>query len=240
MEFLEFLFPKATDDDIALSSLKPKGERRSELREWWKLVDSTGKGVLRGLLPSLRWESLLTTILGIASIPAGIILTIMIESPVALLLIALGVVGMSVAHVLIRPRIGEQGRERVAKWRAFRRFLTEFSSLPEAPALAVVIWEQYLVYATALGVADEVEKQVKTLIPPEELPSPWKGAPSGLDGFSMMRSFTTVPVHTAASTTTVSSSSSSGIGSFSSSSGGGGGFSGGGGGGGGGTGGGAG
>lgn len=239
MEFLEFLFPGSTDDEIALSSLEPKGKRRTELREWWKLVDSSGKEVLRGMLPSLRWESLLTTLLGIAGIVAAFVMTGLIESPVALLLLPVALIGMTIAHVLIRPRIGEEGRERVARWRAFRRFLTEFSSLPEAPTLAVVIWEQYLVTATALGVADEVEKQVKALIPPEELPSPWKGAPSGLDGFSMMRSFTTVPVHSAASTTTVSSSSSSGIGSFSSSSGGGGGFSGGGGGGGGGTGGGA-
>ena len=239
IEFLEFLFPKSTDDDIALSSLKPSGQRKTELREWWKLVDSSGKSVLRGLLPAMRWESLTTTLLGIASIPAGVVLTAMIESPVALLLIALGLVGMTIAHILIRPRIGEQGRERMAKWRAFRRFLTEFSSLPEAPTLAVVIWEQYLVYATALGVADEVEKQVKALIPPQELPSPWKGAPSGAHAMAFVHSFNTVPVHSAASASVSTSSTSSGIGSFSSSSGGGGGFSGGGGGGGGGTGGGA-
>lgn len=238
IEFLEFLFPKSTDDDIALSSLKPTGQRKTELREWWKLVDSSGKSVLRGLLPSMRWESLLTTLLGIASIPAGIILTVMIENPVGLVLTALGLVGMTIAHILIKPRIGEQGRERMAKWRAFRRFLAEFSTLPEAPTLAVVIWEQYLVYATALGVADQVEKQVKALIPAEELPSPWQGAPSGTNALAFVHSFNTVPVHSAASTS-VSTSSSSGIGSFSSSGGGGGGFSGGGGGGGGGTGGGA-
>lgn len=239
IEFLEFLFPKSTDEDIALSSLKPTGQRKTELREWWNLVDSSGKEVLRGLLPSLRWESLTTTLLGLASIPAGIALTEMIEDAVGLLLIALGVVGMTIAHILIRPRIGREGRERMAKWRAFRRFLTEFSSLPEAPTLAVVIWEQYLVYATALGVADEVEKQVKALIPPQELPSPWRGAPSGMNALAFVHTFNTVPVHSALSTTSVSSSMSSGSGSFSSSSGGGGGFSSGGGGGGGGTGGGA-
>ncbi len=238
VEFLEFLFPKSTDDDIALSSLKPTGERKTELREWWKLVDSSGKSVLRGLLPTLRWESLTTTLLGIAGIVAGGVLTGLIESPVGLLLIPVALVGMTIAHIVIKPRIGEQGRERMAKWRSFRRFLSEFSSLPEAPTLAVVIWEQYLVFATALGVADEVEKQVKALIPAQELPSPWHGAPSGVNALAFVHSFNTVPVHTAASTS-VSTSSSSGIGSFSSSSGGGGGFSGGGGGGGGGTGGGA-
>lgn len=237
VEFLEFLFPKSTDDDIALSSLKPTGQRKTELREWWKLVDSSGKSMLRGLLPELRWESLTTTILGLGGIAGGIVMAGLIDSPLGLSLIPVALVGMTIAHILIRPRIGQEARERVARWRAFRRFLTEFSSLPEAPALAVIIWEQYLVYATALGVADEVEKQVKALIPPAELPSPWKGAPSGVSALTYVHSFNTVPVHSAASTT--ASSTSSGIGSFSSSGGGGGGFSGGGGGGGGGTGGGA-
>ncbi|MGH2692369.1 MAG: DUF2207 family protein [Actinomycetota bacterium] len=238
MEFLEFLFPKSTDDDIALSSLKPKGKRRTELKEWWELVDSSSKSAMRRMLPEIRWESVLTTLLGLAGMAGGGVLAALTGGPVGLLLIPVAVVGMILAHVLIRPRIGEQGRERMAKWRAFRRFLTDFSSLPEAPALAVIIWEQYLVYATALGVAGEVEKQVKALIPPQELPSPWKGAPSGINAMAFVHSFNTVPVHSAASTS-VSSSTSSGIGSFSSSGGGGGGFSGGGGGGGGGTGGGA-
>jgi uncharacterized membrane protein len=232
-EFLEFLFPKSTDEDIALSSLKPKGQRRTELRQWWKLVDTSSKSAIKRMLPELRWESIATTLLGLAGIVGGGILAVMAGGPVGLLLIPVALVGMTIAHVLIRPRIGEQARERIARWRAFRRFLTEFSSLPEAPTLAVIIWEQYLVYATALGVADEVENQVKAIIPPEELPSPWEGAPSGMRGYAFMHSFNTVPVHSAASTSV--SSTSSGIGSFSSGGGGGGGFSGGGGGGGGGT-----
>ena len=240
MEFLEFLFPRKTDDDISLSSLKPQGSRKTELREWWELVDSSGKTMLRGMLPELRWESLTTTLIGIAGLVGAVITSIMINSPLGLLLVPVSLVGMTIAHILIRPRIGETGREYVAKWRAFRRFLQKFSSLPEAPALAVIIWEQYLVYATALDVADEVEKQVKALIPEQELPSPWKGAPSGTSGLSFIHSFRSVPVYSAASAANISSSISSGsIGSFSSSSGGGGGFSGGGGGGGGGTGGGA-
>ena len=239
VEFLEFLFPDSADVDVALSSLKPTGSRRTELREWWKAVDSSGKSVLKGLLPVLRWESLLTTVFGLAGFVGAMAMTGLIGSPVALLLFPVSLVGMAIAHVLIRPRIGEQGRERIAKWRAFRRFLTGFSSLPEAPTLAVVIWEQYLVYAVALGVADEVEKQVKALIPPEELPSPWRGAPSGMNGIAYVHSFNTVPVHAAAATAVSTGASSSGIGSFSSGGGFGGGFSGGGGGGGGGTGGGA-
>ena len=237
MEFLEFLFPESKDEEVAFSSLKPTGKRRKELRDWWNAVDTRRKSTLKRLLPSVRWEALTVTLVGLGGL-VGAFIAPAIVGPVGLLLAPVSIVGMTIAHIVIRPRLREEYRERVARWRAFRRFLTEFSSLPEAPTLAVVIWERYLVDAVALGCADEVEKQVAAIIPPRELPQPWAGAPSGIGALHFVHSVNTVSVHTAASVTT-SSSSSSGIGSFSSGGGGGGGFSGGGGGGGGGTGGGA-
>jgi uncharacterized membrane protein len=147
-----------------------------------------------------------------------------------------GVVGLIVALRMVPARVDPPTRERVARLAAFRRFLRRFSDLPNAPALAIVIWERYLEFATALGVAREVEKQVKALVPVESLPSPFPGGPTGAGGLSV---WSTVDAGATAvmlsSTTTPSTSSSSGFGSFSSSSGFGGGFSGGGGGGGGGT-----
>lgn len=152
-------------------------------------------------------------------------------------------VGMWLVALRMMPeRLDPDLRARIARWKAFRRFLKEFSTLPDAPALAVIVWEQYLVVATALDVAKKVEKQVKALIPPEEVPSPLPGVPSGLDSLRLIAGFNGVNVSAAAFHTASSSGSSplsSGIGSFSSASGFGGGFSDGGGGGGGGTGGGA-
>jgi uncharacterized membrane protein len=237
MEFLEFLFPGSKDDEVAFSSLKPTGARRKELRQWWDAMDTRRKSTLKRLLPSVRWESLVVTLVGLAGLVGAFVAPALV-GPWGLLLAPVSILGMATAHIMIRPRLGEQFRERVARWRSFRRFLTEFSTLPEAPTLAVIIWERYLVDAVALGCADEVEQQVTALIPPQELPQPWAGAPSGISALHYVHSANTVSVHTAASVST-SSSSSSGIGSFSSGGGGGGGFSSGGGGGGGGTGGGA-
>jgi uncharacterized membrane protein YgcG len=152
-------------------------------------------------------------------------------------------VGMWIVALRLMPeRLDPDLRTRIAGWKAFRRFLREFSTLPDAPALAVVVWEQYLVLATALDVARKVEKQVKALLPPAEVPSPLPGIPSGPDSLRLIGGFNGVHVSAAAFHTASSSGSSpfsNGIGSFSSAGGGGGGFSDGGGGGGGGTGGGA-
>ena len=88
------------------------------------------------------------------------------------------------ALVGIHARLGLEDRTRVKRLEAFRTYLKDFSDLPNAPALAVVIWEQYLEWAVALGVANEVEKQVKALVPVESLRSPIRGAPTGLAGLT--------------------------------------------------------
>ncbi|MBO8161224.1 MAG: DUF2207 domain-containing protein [Thermosipho sp. (in: Bacteria)] len=59
------------------------------------------------------------------------------------------------------------GREYYLKWKNFEKFLLDFSALSEYPPESVVIWEDYIVYATALGIADKVEKHLKKLVPKE-------------------------------------------------------------------------
>jgi uncharacterized membrane protein len=236
-EFAEFLFPDGKAERLSLKTLKATGTRRTELREWWDQTKDSAKGGLSRMRTGTRWEAWLATLVGLGGIALGIWGVGLFRGPLGLVLIPVSLVALIVAQVLIRPRLAPTFRERVARWRSFRRFLKGFSSLADAPALAVVIWENYLVYATALGVASRVEKQVKALIPAEELREPWPGAPSGVSGLVWVHSFNTVPAHTAAAA--VSSSSGGFGGSFSSGGGFGGGFSGGGGGGGGGTGGGA-
>jgi uncharacterized membrane protein len=49
------------------------------------------------------------------------------------------------------------------RWRAFRKFLLDFSAIKQAPVKLLAIWEQYYVYATVLGVAGEFLKHVTQL-----------------------------------------------------------------------------
>jgi uncharacterized membrane protein len=159
-------------------------------------------------------------------------------------LLPAAVVCLIVALTLIPARLGAEDRTRVMRLAAFRRYLKNFSDLPNAPALAVVIWDRYLEWAVALGVAKEVEKQVTALVPVESLRAPILGGPSGLAGLTTWHLFQTatptiVGQSVASARTASSGSTGGGYGSFSSSGFSGGGFSGGGGGGGGGTGGGA-
>jgi len=49
------------------------------------------------------------------------------------------------------------------RWRNFRKFLRDFSAIEQAPVNLLAIWEEYYVYAVALGVAEEFLKHVTKL-----------------------------------------------------------------------------
>jgi len=51
------------------------------------------------------------------------------------------------------------------RWKNFEKFITDFSALSTYPPQSVVLWDDYIVYATALGVAKEVINNLKKLYP---------------------------------------------------------------------------
>jgi len=233
--FVDALFGDDGKRELSLGEMDESQARGRRFNTWWRGLAKQGVSIK---VATGRWEGKVAALLGLGGAVYGIVAASGPAGAFAVWLLPAGVISLIAALIPMDRRVRPEFREPVARWKAFRRFLRRFSSLPDAPAMAVVIWERYLAYAVALGVADQVEKQVKALVPAEELPSPWAEAPAGSLGlawFHHVSTRTSAPVSYSSS----SSSGSSGIGSFSSSSGGGGGFSGGGGGGGGGTGGGA-
>jgi uncharacterized membrane protein len=244
VDFVDFLFSGDGSEPVSLKELQATGKRKNKLRHWWSDMGHRTESVSAAIRNGQhRWESFSVGVIAVATIAWAFYAGAGIVGPFAYWLIPLAIVGWVVSAIAIRSRLKPELRERMARWRAFRRLLEKFSSLPDAPAMAVIIWERYLVYATALGVAKTVEKQVKALVPPEQLPPPFPGAPPGVGGYQWNAIFIS-SIHTHESSATaaalgISSSTSHGGGSWSSGGGFGGGFSGGGGGGGGGTGGGA-
>jgi len=76
-------------------------------------------------------------------------------------------------------------------WKAFRRFVEDFSALDMAEIPSLVIWEHYLVYATVLGIADKVIEQLAVLYPEAGQPatSPFTGWAWLSGGQSTAKSF---------------------------------------------------
>ena len=78
------------------------------------------------------------------------------------LIIAIFVALTSIAKFDLMNR---EGIETLAKTRALRKWLTEFTNLHEAIPTDVILWNRLLVMAVALGVADKVIEQLKVVMP---------------------------------------------------------------------------
>ena len=115
----------------------------------------------------------------------------------------------------------QKGVNEIEEWKALKKYMEDFSLLDEKEVPDIVIWEKFLVYATAFGIAEKVIKQLKMVYPNfEQL--------TGSD-----YTVTYLMMHTNFNSSFSSAISSTMSGAYSSATGGGGGFSGGGGGGGG-------
>ena len=57
------------------------------------------------------------------------------------------------------------GQTEAERWEAFRRYLTDFPRLQEAPPATLELWERYLVYGIAFGIAERVLQGAHLLMP---------------------------------------------------------------------------
>lgn len=59
----------------------------------------------------------------------------------------------------------QEGVNAQEKWKGLKKYMEDFSLLDEKEVPAIEVWEHYLVYATAFGIADKVLEQLKTVYP---------------------------------------------------------------------------
>ena len=88
----------------------------------------------------------------------------------------IGIVTYAITLIIIgivsKGAIGEffckwtrEGRVLNLKWNNFKRYITNFSLMKEHPPRSVEMWREYMVYATAFGVAKKTAKVLKAIAP---------------------------------------------------------------------------
>jgi len=90
---------------------------------------------------------------------AGLIFGMVTGNKMFLLVVVMGITLFVSGARAKYPR--KELAEAKDKWQAFKNFLSDYSQLEEAKITSVHLWEQYFVYAIALGVSDKVVKAYK-------------------------------------------------------------------------------
>ncbi len=136
--------------------------RLTELRRialgWWSRELNTALVEPRSIRASRRFGAI-----AVVSVVSGALLfadglrAVAPEAPLAFVSLIAGLPSLALLLAAGKSilRWSEAGRLENLRWRAFRRFLREFSAIEQAPVGLLALWEHYYVYAAALGVAEQ-------------------------------------------------------------------------------------
>ncbi len=91
-------------------------------------------------------------------------MNIILETEVDLCNYALSLGIFSLIYFIVFKKKSKKGMEQYTKWMAFKKFLKDFGRFNEKELPEIKLWEQYLVYAHILGIAKELEKEMKIKI----------------------------------------------------------------------------
>ena len=89
----------------------------------------------------------------------GLVIGMITGNKMFLLIVVMGIILFVSGAKARYPR--KELAEAKDKWQAFKNFLSDYSQLEEAKITSVHLWEQYFVYAVALGVSEKVVKAYK-------------------------------------------------------------------------------
>ncbi|MCK9152119.1 DUF2207 domain-containing protein [Methanobacterium alcaliphilum] len=181
---ITFLRRFAVDNIINMDYLKKELKKQDKAKSFKSSYDAW-EGDLNNLFLNKKTDKFfiktgdtyIKTYGVLAIILAGIVFFFTVFNPLPasiyafLASIVLGVAG--IISIILPEKVGgrwtQEGIDYDAKWQAFKKYIQDFSLIKEYPPESVAVWNKYLVYATALGVADKVRKSMEISLPDDQL-----------------------------------------------------------------------
>lgn len=185
--YLQLIRRHAKDNEISLSNFQKKVSTDYQYTtNFMKTINNTLNriGFDSGYFQSGNYKGPKTSLKVIAAIIAVLGLLTMIIGNISLIgtrlnlaygsfFIIGGVALVCSLILLIVSRkfvlLTQLGEDEYAKWYGLYNFLNSETLMKERGVLDLVIWEQYLIYATAFGISDKVIKALKVRVKEEEL-----------------------------------------------------------------------
>jgi uncharacterized membrane protein len=106
-------------------------------------------GAVRFESAAPAWSDVLMIVFGLACFPNALVLLV------------------AVFNVRLWRKRTKHTQLEAERWAAFRRYLTDFPRLEEAPPATLALWERYLVYGISFGIAGKVLEAAHLHMPQE-------------------------------------------------------------------------
>lgn len=170
-DLVDLVFSAGSDDSVSFDQIASYAKRNptrfQSMFKGWKAAVSAFAEDFNFFDREIGKGKALGALAGFAILGVGIALTSIGSHYLAMSGGIIAIISGMVLVVmsLIISRRSRSGATEMRKWQAFRKFLTDFSSMDSATIPSLIIWEHYLVYAITLGVAKEVIKQLPLVFP---------------------------------------------------------------------------
>ena len=170
-------YDKGTYPPMYFSNIKEYAEDHpstyeSAYESWESAVRSEYSARFKSGPTVVKFSPVGLGILGILDLALAVIFFVMaifFDMPFGLLFLFTALLIISGINAIIVAFSGDasnaEGREVKAKLEALKRWLKDFTRLNEAIPTDVVLWNRLLVIAVVLGVAEEVIRQLETVLP---------------------------------------------------------------------------
>lgn len=216
-------YRRGNDDHLQFNEMKSYSQRyastfvpkwATSVREWLerqrggKLVDPVS------LRQANRWAGY-----GALALAACVVVAILLTGPgrVAGIIGAVCCFGLVIVGATVIPSWRPEIAREVAGWQGFKRTLTDYTQMKDAPLDFFRLWDVYYVYAAAMGVAERYLKTVKRAAPLKGIDEStmirsahWMGTGTGLRSFSdVSRSISSLSSSLASASASASSGGSS-------------------------------
>lgn len=165
----------ANPDELPLPDLERYGKTHAQsfLQRWGPLVRKWVEGFMGGPLTTKesRAEANRWALRGLLALAAAIVLaiaTVDAARVIAIVAAVAAVVLLITASTALPSWRPEVGRE-VAAWQGFKRTLSDYSRMKDAPPDFFLLWDKYYVYAAALGVAERFLRTLQRVAPTKDV-----------------------------------------------------------------------
>jgi uncharacterized membrane protein YgcG len=178
---LDFLYRDAAEGqtDISLRALRKycrSSKHRHELENLMQQFESAHdqlwqsheyEDTKRKIPVPVLWHRLAGFLAALAGFLCLTLLSQSVLAVAGLTLFVFGLAALIINLIIFRKRrfLTQIGENELVRWQALARFFKEFSAFDEKDLPEVGLWEDLLIYAAALSLAERVMKQLKMLYP---------------------------------------------------------------------------
>ena len=165
---LSFLHQIAENGTVTSKKLAEVSSQRTYLTAFQSIEGSLSKSFDREKYLDTKGNTIVCLVSFAAIVLSFFVLLQFFRQPVFFIAVCVESFA-AIALVVARPTLigkwNDDGRVMEAKWQNFHKFLNDMTLMREKAPADIMLWERYLVYATAFGISSKVTEAVKAKFP---------------------------------------------------------------------------